>query len=361
LPKPTTRAALRVHYQASDDYSVEAVRAIIKREGGKPDETIEIEEPLPGLHLKEAQATSYHDLSPHPWAGLPVEIRLVAIDALGQVGESESIRMKLPERVFNHPVARAIIDQRKELVIDLGARSVVADTLSDLRERPRLYRDDTIVFLGLRLAEQRLRLNDDEKSVAEVEQLLWDTALRIEDGSMSLAEREMRRLQHELQDALAKNAPDNEIERLMRELQQALDRYLQALAENLARNPDQAEQSVDPSRVLTSRDLQRMIDRARELARDGAREQARELLSQLQNMLENLRMAKPGQTPQRGSSEAQQMMRGMHELMQRQQQLLDRSFRAQQQAQQGRMGQRGQQGGEAQDRTAETGNAAGKQ
>src|SRR5438128_11038909 len=95
---------------------------------------------------------------------------------------------------------------------------------------------------------------------------------------MSLAEREMRRLQHELQDALAKNSPDEEIERMMRELQQALDRYLQALAENLSRNPDQAEQPIDPSRVITDRDLQRMHDRARQLARDGARDQARETL-----------------------------------------------------------------------------------
>ena len=269
--------------------------------------------------------------------------------------------MKLPERVFNHPVARAIIDQRKELAIDPGSRLAVADTLSDLRERPQLYRDDTIVFLGLRLAEERLRLNDDAKATAEVEQLLWDTALRIEDGRMSLAERDMRRLQQELQDALAKNAPDEEIDRLMRELQQALDRYLQALAENLARNPDQAEQPIDPSRIVTSRDLQRMLDRARELAKSGARDQARELLSQLQNMLENLRMARPGQMPQRGSSEAQQMMRGMHDLMQRQQQLLDRSFRAQQQAEQGRMGQRGQQGGDQQDATADMGDAAGQQ
>ena len=204
-------------------------------------------------------------------------------------------------------------------------------------------------------------MNDDEKSIAEVEQLLWDTALRVEDGRMSLAERELRRLQQELQDALAKNAPDEEIDRLMRELQQALDRYLQALAENLARNPDQAQQPVDPSRIVTSRDLQRMLDRARELARDGARDQARELLSQLQNMLENLRMAKPGEMPQRGSSQAQQMMRGMHDLMQRQQQLLDRSFRAQQQGQQGRMGQRGQQGGDQQDATSEMGDAAGQQ
>jgi uncharacterized protein (TIGR02302 family) len=360
-PAATPRAALRIDYQASDDYGVEGVKAVIRRDGGKPDEAIEIEAPLPGLHLKQAQATSYHDLTPHPWAGLPVEVRLIATDALGQTGESEPVRMKLPERVFNHPIARAIIEQRKELVIDPGSRAAVADTLSDLHERPNLYRDDTIVFLSLRLAEQRLRLNDDEKSIAEVEQLLWDTALRVEDGRMSLAERELRRLQQELQDALAKNAPDEEIDRLMRELQQALDRYLQALAENLARNPDQAEQPIDPSQIVTGSDLQRMIDRARELARDGARDQARELLSQLRNMLENLRMAKPGQVPQRGSSQAQQMMRGMHDLMQRQQQLLDRSFRAQQQAQQGRMGQRGQPGGDQQDATSEMGDAAGQQ
>jgi len=360
-PEATTRAALRIDYQASDDYGVEAVKAVVQRAGGDPGETIDIELPLPGLHLKEAQATSYHDLSPHPWAGLPVEIRMVATDALGQTGESEPVRMKLPERVFNHPVARAIIDQRKELVIDPGSRAAVADTLADLRERPRLYRDDAVVFLGLRVAEQRLRLNEDKPSITDVEQLLWDTALRIEDGRMSLAERELRRLQQQLQDALAKNAPDEEIDRLMQELQQALDRYLQALAENLARNPDQAEQPIDPSRVITGHDLQRMLDRARELSRDGARDKARELLSQLQNMLENLRMAKPGQMPQRGSSEAQQMMRGMHDLMQRQQQLLDRSFRAQQQAQQGRTGQRGQQGGEAQDGSPEMGDAAGQQ
>ena len=217
----------------------------------------------------------------------------------------------------------------------------MAEILGDLRERPELYRDDTVVFLGCASPKSGCG-STTTRFHAEVQQLLWDTALRIEDGRMSLAEREMRRLQQELQDALANNAPDAEIERLMKELQQALDRYLQALAENMARNPDQYQQPIDPSKVISSRDLQRMLDRARDLARNGARDQARELLSQLQNMLENLRMARPGQMPQQGSSEAQQMMRDMHELMQRQQQLLDRSFRAQQQ--QGQQGQQGQHG-----------------
>ena len=101
--------------------------------------------------------------------------------------------------------------------------------------------------------------------------------------------------------------------------------------------------------MLTGRDLQRMIDRARELARSGAQQQARELLSQLQDMLENLQSARPGETQQRGGGEAEQMMRGLQKMMHRQQQLLDRSFRAQQQAEGGPQngqenGQQGQRG-----------------
>jgi len=280
-PKGTARAALRLDYRASDDYGVESVKAVIHRTGDKPgdppsEEAIELELPLPGLHLKDAQATSYHDLSPHPWAGLPVEIRVVATDALGQTGESDAVAMTLPERVFNHPVARAIIDQRRELAKDPGSAPAVAEIIGDLNTRPVLYRDDTAVYLALHLAQLRLQQGSDKTTIAGVQQILWETALRIEDGRMALAEQDLRRLQQQLQDALAKNAPDAEIERLMNELRQALDRYLQSLAEEMQRNPDAARQPADPSKVITGRDLQRMLDRAREMARSGARDQARD-------------------------------------------------------------------------------------
>src|SRR5204863_815361 len=185
------RAALRLDYKAGDDYGVENLKAVIRLQSGKSDEKIELEMPLPGLHLKEAQGTSYHDLSPHPWAGLPVEIRLVAIDGLGQTGESEPAQLVLPERNFRHPIARAVIDQRKELARDPASADAVAEILGDLNKRPALYRDDTAVYLGLRLAQQRLRRDKAKDTIAAVEQLLWDTALRIEDGNMSVAERDL--------------------------------------------------------------------------------------------------------------------------------------------------------------------------
>src|SRR6516165_7128368 len=48
-PEGTAHAALRVDYRASDDYGVEAVKIVIRRGGGKPDEAIELDAPPPGL------------------------------------------------------------------------------------------------------------------------------------------------------------------------------------------------------------------------------------------------------------------------------------------------------------------------
>jgi len=153
---------------------------------------------------------------------------------------------------------------------------------------------------------------------------------------MSLAENDLRRLQQQLQDALARGASDQEIDKLMQQMREALDRYLQSLAENMQNQPmDENRPPANPSKVVTGRDLQRMLDRARELARSGAQQQAREMLQQLQDMLENLRTARPGEMNQRGNGQAQQMMRDLRNMMQRQQQLLDRSFRAQRRQDQG--------------------------
>jgi uncharacterized protein (TIGR02302 family) len=343
-PRGTPRAALRIDYRAGDDYGVESVKAVITREHGRPGEQIVLDLPLPSLHPKQVTATSYHDLSPSPWAGLPVVIQLVATDAPGQTGKSHPMHIVLPERSFHNLVAKAIIEERKELAKDPNSAAAVAEILGDLNRRPALYHDDVVVFLALRVAQDELRHDHTPETIAAVEQLLWNTALRIEDGNMGLAERELRRLQRELQDALAKNAPDAEVARLMNELRQALDQYLQAMAKQLIQQAHPLNQPFDASRVLTGRDLQQLLDRAEELAQNGDRAQARDLLAQLQNLLENLRPGQPGQTGQR-ENQARQMMQGLRQLMQRQQQLLDRSFAAQrQQGQSGQMGQPNQMG-----------------
>ncbi|HEV2303450.1 MAG TPA: TIGR02302 family protein, partial [Stellaceae bacterium] len=363
-PEATPQAALRLDYRASDDYGVAAVEAVIRRLGGKKGEEIRLPLAMPGLNLKEAKASTYNDLSAHPWAGLPVEIRLLAKDAIGQTGESSAIRMRLPERHFHNPVARAVIDQRKELVTDPGSREAVAEILGDLRDQTKLYHDDAVVFLSLRVAAAELRAQRSAAATAEVLRLLWDTALRIEAGGLALAESDLRRLQQQLQQALARNAPTAEIDRLMRQLRQALDSYLGALAQDLARRPNQASPPFEPNRTISSRELQRLLDQARRLAQNGDREAAQRLLSELQNIIENLRLGRPTRAQQQAARSAQQTMRDMRDLMRRQQQLLEQSFRAAQQGQQAPTGQPGQQGrtpGAAQDFARQLSEAAGQQ
>ena len=339
-PKKQAHDQLKIEYSAADDYGVESAKAVLKRVDGPADELMELELPLPGLHLKEAKNANFYDLTPHPWAGLPVEIHLEASDALNQVGKSDTVTITLPERIFHHPFAKALIEQRKELTIHPKDRDVVAETLSDLSARPAFYDDDKVVFLGLRIASIRLQRGDAKTAIPSVQQLLWDLAVRLEDGHATLAQRDLRDVMQALQDAINRNAPDAEIERLTKELKDAIDRYLKALAENMQRqNPDDMPQ-IDPNRLMSDRDLKRMLDRAKDLAKMGAKDAARDLLSQLQNMLENLRMAQPRQMQGNGN----QAMRDLQQLQQRQQQLLDRTFRQSRQGQQGQQGQRGQQG-----------------
>jgi len=321
-PQASSRGALRLEYHAEDDYGVEGVKLLVRRPDDPAGETLTLDLALPDQHLKTAQGVSFVDLTAHPWAGGTVQLQLMASDALGQTGASDIIETTLPERVFMNPLARAIIDQRKALLRDSGAREIVAEALSGLSLDPKLYNGDIVVFLALRTASDRLVLDRDDDAVPVVAQLMWDTAVRVEDGNALSSRNDLRQAMQALQDALAQNAPEAQIEQLMHDLQQQIDRYLQALSEQ-AQRPGQNSQATDPSATLTSRDLQGVLDRARDLARAGARDQARELLARLQDLLENLHAANPMdlQSPQGQSLSA------MQDLMHRQQQLLDRSFR----------------------------------
>ena len=117
----------------------------------------------------------------------------------------------------------------------------------------------------------------------------------LEDGNVSETEKALRAAQDALREALERGATDEEIKKLMDELRAALDKFMQALAEEMRKNPQMAR-PLDPNsmRQLRSQDLRSMLDRMERLARSGAKDAAKQLLDQLQQMLENLQMARPG-------------------------------------------------------------------
>jgi uncharacterized protein (TIGR02302 family) len=359
-PGATERGVLRLDYIAKDDYGVSNVRAVISLNK----DTLELQLPLPQVDGREIKATTYQDLTSHPWSGLEVEIRLVARDAIGQIGASAPITMTLPERKFFNPIARAIIEQRKKLARDPDSKDQVAEALRDLDAQPEAFDSNLTVFMALNFAFRRLTADSVSKEdLASIEQLLWDTALALEDGGVSLAMRELRDLQRQLEEALQRGAPPEEIERLMNQLQEAMNKYLQNLQQQLAeamKNGMPMRQLSPNGLKLSQGDLNQMLNEARKMAQSGSRDSARQMLDRLQQMLENLQAGIPMQQDRQGN-QAQQMMNDLGRMMQRQQQLLEQSYQMQRGQQQGQQQGEGQPGGEGQGQQGDGGLQAAQQ
>ncbi len=351
-PSSTPRGVLQLEFSGVDDYGLETVMATIRRVD-LPDsqEAIELELPLPSLSPRLASGKGFFDLTPHPWAGLDVTYQLVATDGVGQTGVSNVVTATLPARSFDHPVARAIIAQRRLLTRDpVANRRDTANGLEIIARQPHRFADDIVVFMALTSAQRRLKHDRSELAVAEVQQLLWDTALRVEDGRLSIAARDLRQAEQALLDALSSDATDQELERLMAELEAALNEFLNELTEAL-QDQDAAtvdENLLDPNSALIDRqELRDLLDQIRELARSGARDAARQLLSQLQQLMEELRSGQVARADRNGS-QAMRTLSDLQRLIQGQQELLDRTFREAQGMQSGQQGQRGQQGQQGQ-------------
>jgi uncharacterized protein (TIGR02302 family) len=346
-PTATHRSVLRIGYEAEDDYGVVEL-ALLLAPKGRDDEQERMVLVRPAAQAARIASRSYLDLTAHPLAGLPVVLRLEAVDAIEQTGRSAEIELVLPEREFRHPLARAVIEQRKTLMGTPDRQREVSRRLDALADTGSARQLGTAVELGLRIGSARLRLTppgaegrDGRLSVAE---LLWDLALYIEDGALSVAERDLRDIQEALERALLEGADDAELERLMNELQEAMQRYLDELARQALDQSQRAQAQqmqpfpIDPSQLLNRQDLQEMLDRARELMRSGARDAARQMLAELREMLENLR----AMTMQQQMSPGQQALSDLQRMIQLQRQLLERSFEMQRQMRNGEMQRQGQ-------------------
>jgi uncharacterized protein (TIGR02302 family) len=358
-----TPNGLQLSYKLEDDYGVVGAQAIFKlmsRRGtnGHPPRNL-YEAPEFALSLPQARTRSgvgrtTKNVNEHPWAGADVSMTLVARDEGGNEGTTEPFDLRLPERVFTNPVARALIEQRRNLALDGDAQALVLTALDALTWAPEKFKIEARVYLGLRSIFYQLARAKSDDQLRDVVARMWDMAVTLEDGNISDAEQALRAAQEALRQALERGATEEEIKKLMDQLRAAIDRFLQALAEQMRRNPDQMARPLDPNaRQLRPQDLKNMLDRMEQMARQGSRDAARKMLDELANMLNNLQMARPGQQGD-DDDEMNSALDQLGDMIRRQQQLRDRTFeqgqdQRRQQGQRGQRGQRGQQGQQGQD------------
>ena len=350
-PTATVSGATELAYTVTDDYGVLAATAHIDpqpdkagKEGAHP-----LYEPpsfslaLPQRGTRNGTGHTIKDLSAHPFAGGPVRMRLTARDAADQEGASEPHDFILPQRRFTKALARALVEQRRVLALDARDRGRVQDALDALMIAPEKFIPEPGIYLGMRFAYSRLVRAKTDDDLREVADLLWTLALTIEDGEISLARRELREAQEALQKALEEGASDEEIKRLTEQLRAALDRFLDAVAQEAQRNPQNAMPMPPNGRTIDRNQLEQMLSRIEELARSGSRDAARDLLAQMQQMMENLQTGRQSPQNQR-SAEMNKMLQQLGDMIARQRELMDKTFRMDQQDGAGERSNNGQEG-----------------
>jgi uncharacterized protein (TIGR02302 family) len=336
-PRANVRGSLTLAYKINDDYGVVGAEANFRgpvvEEGRHPAIRSLVEPPRLQLNLPpgarglgEAETTG--DLSDHPWAGVQVTMQLTARDEGGNDGKSDPIEVVLPHKAFTKPIARALAEQRRDLVLFPDDRGRVQTALEGLMLAPDAFATTASVYLGLSVALDMLRNAETDAQILAVADYLWGMALEIENGNLTEAERELRAVEQKLREALQRNASDEEIAKLTQELRAAMDKFLKELAEKQQRDQgrDMADRRDDQGRMISRKDLQSMLERMQDMARAGDRASAQKMLEQLQNLLENL------QTGQRrdGDPSRREMSRALGELdkmTREQQELRDETYR----------------------------------
>jgi uncharacterized protein (TIGR02302 family) len=362
-PERQARGSLQMSYKLQDDYGVTEARAQFAArrseatESGRPvgtntKATEKAAEPrplfdppsfplvLPNARTRNGVGQTVKDLSEDPYAGADVTLTLSAKDEAGNEGKSEPFNMRLPERLFTKPLARALIEQRRILALDANQNSQVFAALDALMIAPELFTPETGHYLGLYSVARQLEAARTDAAMRDVVASIWALAVTIEDGNISDVDKALRAAQEALKQALERGASDEEIKKLTDNLRAALDNFLRQLAEQMQKNPQQLARPLDPNtKMLSQQDLKSMLDRLERMSRSGDKDAAKQLLEQLQQMLENLQMAQPGQS---GDSEMEQALNELGDMIRKQQQLRDKTFKQGQDSRRDRM--RGKQG-----------------
>ncbi len=334
-PGATASGALSLAYEVSDDYGVASAKAEIT--SAEPSASGEAARPLfaapevplslPKLRMRSGTGETIRDLSSHPFAGAKVSLVLVATDEVGQTGRSAPTSFVLPARAFSNPLARAVVEQRRNLALDAGRARAVANALDAITIDPSKFKEDG-VYLSLRAAYHRLIGARDDEDLVSVVDFLWQIALGIEDGDLSLAAQDLRAAQERLKNAIENQASDAELDKAMADLREAMSRYLEALARNRQQNPQARNQQQNQNaRTLTPQDLAKLMDQIEDLAKTGSREAAQQMLSELQQMMENLEAGQSQQAEAGESGPMNEALDKLGEMIRRQQELMDETFK----------------------------------
>lgn len=336
LVTPTERAGTKIIFDARDDYGIKNLTATIEPVDDTTSdpwlETLYLDVPFIRNATADNQNHTFH-LARHPMSGTAVRMILTAEDDAGNISVSKPEFFVLPERNFKNPTAARLNMERKRLTyFNNGiSRKITAQTLANIANRPHFFNGDPVVFLGLVVAVKRLGYDGDIESVASVRELLWDLALRVEEGGLAQARDELTQALQKMTQAL--NNPDTseeQLQQIMQEVAEKMRAYMQALANEmrqLAEQQMEEGEQLSPElsqRIMQEMDMDQLMQQMQNMSDEESRRQMQEMMEQLRRAVENASPEEIREMQQR-QAKATKAMNDLQKLIHAQQELVDQA------------------------------------
>lgn len=330
-----TNPQTRLPWQVTHAYGVTGLQADIHLMARPDAPVLVVSIPLPGNAPKAAKGARVQDLTANSWAGLPVTVQLLARDAPGREGRSVVENFTLPERRFSNAVARAIVAVRRQLSLTPDARKPAIAELDRISGLADVWNADGAGFLNLRAVASLLYRNRDATAVPEAQDRLWALALHLEEGAPDRTARTLEAARKELRDTLeaekqGKTIDRAELDKKIKNLQDALQKRLDALSEQVRRDPDTDAYNPE-AHPLDQRDMQKLTEEMRDAAKNSQDDKARDKMAELEKMMEAMKGGRPehGQMTEQERQRAekrkqgQQQMTVLQDIIQREGSVLD--------------------------------------
>jgi Domain of unknown function (DUF4175) len=328
-PDAGKRDRLIFTYSLSDDYGVENLLLSMALESD-PETSEQISVTLPGSSVRSAaKEPGGVDLTKHKWAGKKVQGRLLAIDGKRQIGSTAMYNFVVPDKIFVEPLAKAVAEQRQLILAGMDAKTVgyapypkehkvkstnkplfaverpdmaidrapatvqrTALLIDAITDKPVGVFEDPSVYMGLRNIYRRLQTAQAVGELGGIPEDLWTIALRAEFGRLGNAKEDMQRAERALNNAMARRAPQREVDALFDRYNEAVDRYMEFLMLEAAKNAQ--EQSADGEgggdADFNTDEIQALLDAIEEANRMGDTVAARKALAKLAQLLENMKI-----------------------------------------------------------------------
>jgi hypothetical protein len=167
-----------------------------------------------------------------------------------------------------------------------------------------------------------------------VQDILWEVAIKLEDGGLSLAQRELRDALQRMQAALNdKTVPKEQLQDLVDDAKKKMQAYVQSLANEIRQRMREGKNTPVLSPDLAKKfmkniDLNKLLEQMKQLSQARSREDLRKMAENLRNSIDNLDLKKFDRMQERQMKDMQ-ALQDLDNIIKRQQSLYDQTNKSQ--------------------------------